>query len=317
MRTLYPDIEPYQQFFMATGGAHKVYVEISGNPGGFPVLFLHGGPCSGTRPGHRRYFDPERYRIVLFDQRGCGLSEPFGELSDNTTQALCDDMERLRQTLQIERWLLFGGSWGAALALIYAQRHPGRVAGMILRGVFLARFRDLQWFIGDGVRRIYPEQWRRLAGPAPAAEQHALLQDLWRQLTGSDEITKRRIAREWLAWGEQVTLGARYDPHGRCQPITARMVKQAAMELHYGVNRYFLSENQILENCAGLGAIPTRIVHGRQDLVCPVEAALDLAEALPQSELVILPEAGHIGQSPDMIDALVTATDHFANSALD
>ncbi|MGR8953657.1 MAG: alpha/beta fold hydrolase, partial [Gammaproteobacteria bacterium] len=207
MKTLYPDITPNHVFYLETGGPHSIYVEECGNPEGIPVIFLHGGPCSGTRPDHRRFFDPKRYRIILFDQRGCGQSKPFGEIANNTTQDLIDDMERIRKRLRIDHWLLFGGSWGAALALLYAQQHHGRVLGMILRGVFLARQMDMDWFLQNGAGRIYPEQWRRLYESIPARDRINLLQGLCNAISGEDEIARRRVAREWSAWGGQVALG--------------------------------------------------------------------------------------------------------------
>jgi proline iminopeptidase len=311
MKTLYPEITPNQTFYLETGSQHSVYVEESGNPKGIPVIFLHGGPCSGTKPDHRRFFDPELYRIILFDQRGCGLSKPFGEIANNTTQDLIDDMERIRQHLNIDQWLLFGGSWGAALALLYAQQHPGRVLGMILRGVFLARQMDMDWFLKSGAGRIYPEQWRRLYESIPSCDRVNLLQGLCNAIEGSDEIARRRVAREWSAWGGQVALGNAFQAD-ETSHVTEQMVQQAAMELHYAGHSYFLEENQILDNCNKLLEIPTVIIHGRNDLVCPIEAAISLQHALPEAETIVLPNAGHIAQNDDMIDALVSATERFA-----
>ncbi|MFZ2168460.1 MAG: prolyl aminopeptidase [Methylococcaceae bacterium] len=312
MKTLYPEITPYHTFFLETGSKHSVYVEQSGNPEGFPVIFLHGGPCSGTKPDHRRFFNPEHYRIILFDQRGCGLSLPFGELEHNTTQDLIDDMERIRQQLQIEQWLVFGGSWGAALALLYAQQHPARVNGLIIRAVFLVRQQDLDWFAKDGAGRIYPEQWQRLLESIPEQGRHNLVQGLCDALWGEDEVATRRAAREWMAWGGQVALGNDYQPDTQNDHITEKMVKQVRMELHYARSHYFIQENRILENCAILNNIPTVIIHGRQDLVCPLEAGMKLYQALPHAQYIVLPNAGHIARGEEMIDALVTATDRFS-----
>ncbi len=312
MKILYPDITPYHTFFLETGSKHLVYVEQSGNPEGLPVIFLHGGPCSGTKPDHRRFFNPEHYRIILFDQRGCGLSLPFGELEHNTTQDLIDDMERIRQQLQIEQWLLFGGSWGAALALLYAQQHPARVSGLVLRAVFLVRQQDLDWFARDGAGRIYPEQWQRLLESIPEQGRHNLVQGLCDVLWGEDEVATRRAAREWIAWGGQVALGNDYQPNTQNDHVTEKMVKQVRMELHYARSHYFIKENRILENCAMLDNIPTIIIHGRQDLLCPLEAGMKLYQALPHAEYIVLPNAGHIAQGEEMIDALVTSTDKFA-----
>ena len=312
MKTLYPELSPFHTFFLETGTQHAVYVEQSGNPDGIPVIFLHGGPCSGTKPDHRRFFNPKQYHIILFDQRGCGLSLPFGELENNTTQALIDDMERLRQHIGVKQWLLFGGSWGAALALLYAQQQPDKVLAMILRAAFLARQQDLDWFAKLGVNLIYPEQWQRLLDSVPAQGREDLVQGLSEALWGEDEVATRRVAKEWMAWGGQVALGNAYSAERQNDHVTEKMVKQVGMELHYAKNRYFVTENQILENCATLTAIPSIIIHGRQDLVCPIEAGMRLHQALPAAQYTILPNAGHIAQGEEMIDALVTATDHFA-----
>jgi len=311
MKTLYPEIDPNPIFYLETGSQHAVYVEESGNPEGIPVIFLHGGPCSGTKPDHRRFFDPALYRIILFDQRGCGQSKPFGEIENNTTQDLIDDMERIRIHLNIEQWLLFGGSWGAALALLYAQQHPGRVLGLILRGVFLARQMDMDWFLKNGAGRIYPEQWHRLYESIPSRDRVNLLQGLCKAIAGDDEIAQRRVARAWSAWGGQVALGNAFEADENSH-VTEQMVQQAAMELHYAEHGYFVEENQILDNCNKLHGIPTVIIHGRNDLVCPIEAAFSLQHALPEADMIVLPNAAHIAQGDDMIDALVSAADRFA-----
>lgn len=310
MKTLYPEILPYITFFLETPTQHRIYIEESGNPDGIPVIFLHGGPCSGTKPNHRRFFNPDYYRIVLMDQRGCGLSLPFGALEHNTTQDLIQDIEQLRQHLKIKQWLLFGGSWGATLALLYAQHYPDNVCGMILRGVFLGRAKDADWFLNsNGVGRIYPEQWQKLYESVHENLRADLLQGLCAELWGKDEIAKRRVAKGWAAWGAQVSLGRDYQPTLESQHVTEKEVKHTMMELHYAKHHYFIRENQILENCALLTEIPASIIHGRYDLVCPVEAAVALHKALPNAEYKVLPNAGHITQHTEMIDALVNATD--------
>jgi proline iminopeptidase len=312
MKILYPEIQPYHTFFLETGSKHSVYVELSGNPDGMPVIFLHGGPCSGTKPDHRRFFNPERYRIILFDQRGCGQSLPFGELEDNTTEDLIADMERIREQLGIDRWLVFGGSWGAALALLYAQKHKNPVAGLIVRGVFLARQMDLDWFAKDGANRIYPEQWQRLIESLPEQQRENLLPGIVQALWGEDEVARLRAAKEWTAWNGQVALASNYQPAVQNGQTAEKIIKQVRMEVHYARNHYFIEENRILENCGGLSGIPAIIIHGRNDLVCPIEAAMKLHQALPDAEYVILPNAGHVAQGEEMIGALVSATDKLA-----
>jgi proline iminopeptidase len=311
MNNLYPEIAPFQSFFLETGSRHAVYVEQSGNPDGIPVIFLHGGPCSGTKPDHRRFFNTEFYRIILFDQRGSGLSLPFGELEHNSTQDLIDDMERIRLDLNINQWLLFGGSWGGALALLYAQQHGDKVMGMIIRGVFLARQQDLDWFIKGGAGLIYPELWRELLASVPEQASENVLYGLCAALWSDDEVAHKRVTKAWMDWGGQVALGNDYQS-GAIGEISEQMVKQVRMEMHYARNRYFIKENQILENCERLQTIPTVIIHGRYDLVCPVEAGMRLAEALPGADYIVLPNAGHVAKGDEMIDALVSATDRFA-----
>ena len=295
---------------LETGSVHRVYVEQSGNPAGIPVIFLHGGPCSGTKPDHRRFFDPERYHIILMDQRGCGQSLPFGELDGNTTQDLLADMERIRQQLHIDQWLLFGGSWGGTLALLYAQQYPERVLAMILRGVFLARHSDLRWFLGDGVNRIYPECWQELLDAVGASTPEDILPRLCDAVFGGDEDAARRAAPHWQRWGGQVALGAEFVPSA--EPVDDRAVKQVRMELHYARNRYFIGENQILQNCDVLRHIPVAIIHGQNDLTCPLEAGWRLSLALPQACFQVLPNSGHVAKGDEMIDALVSAADEMA-----
>ena len=287
-----------------------MYVEQSGNPNGIPVVFLHGGPCSGTRPEQRCFFDPALYHIILFDQRGCGQSLPFGELEKNTTQDLIDDMERIRTQLNIQQWLLFSGSWGSALALLYAQQHIAAVTGMIIRGVFLARQQDLDWFVRKGASRIYPEQYQYLLDALPGGDIELLYSSLW----SDNEERVRRVTAAWMQWSSQVAVGADYQKpeQEQAEEITPEMVSQVRMELNYARNHYFIRENQILENCAGLQEIPCIIVHGRHDFVCPMAAGYSLSRALPNAECRVLEHAGHIAQGDEMIDALVDASDQMA-----
>ena len=307
MKQLYPEITPFHTFFLEADAVHRVYVEQSGNPAGIPVIFLHGGPCSGTKPDHRRFFDPEHYHIILLDQRGCGLSLPFGELQGNDTQGLLTDMELIRVQLRIEQWLLFGGSWGATLALLYAQQYPEQVMGMVLRGVFLARRTDMEWFLQNGVNRIYPQCWQDLLSSVNAQQDEDVLQKLCDAVFGDDPVAAEMAARHWQLWGGQVALGADFVPSYEAVDTTA--VKQVQMELHYAWNHYFLAEEQILQHCAVLKNIPTIIIHGQNDLTCPLEAGWRLSKALPQAKYVVLPNAGHVAKGGEMIDALVSATD--------
>jgi proline iminopeptidase len=312
MKPLYPEIDPFATHSFARDG-HRIHVEECGNPHGFPALFLHGGPGSGCKAYHRGFFDPGLYRIALLDQRGCGRSTPPGALHHNTTADLLSDIEHIRRHLGADQWLIFAGSWGVTLALLYAQAHPSKVAGLILRGTFLARRRDLDWFVGEnGVRQIYPDTWAHLSSQLPDDGRADPVAALHRILTGDDELAQRRAARAWEQWGGQVALGEAFDPRALNGHVASQDVVQARIELHYAANRYFIDENLILDQCHRIRHIPTTIIHGRRDLVCPVESAWSLHQRLPDSALRILPQAGHIASTDDMIDALVSATDDMA-----
>jgi proline iminopeptidase len=310
MRSLYPEITPFHSFFLETYSAHQVYVEQSGNPAGMPVIFLHGGPCSGTKPDHRRFFNPELYHIILMDQRGCGQSLPFGELQANTTQDLLADMERIRSQLNLPQWLLFGGSWGGTLALLYAQQHRQRVLGMILRGVFLARQTDMDWYLGNGVNRIYPQQWQALTNSVPAQFANNIAQGLFHTVFADDETIAKPAAKQWQQWGGLVALG--YDFRADSEPLTEVDLKQVRMELHYARYGYFIKENQVLDNCTVLQDIPTIIIHGQNDLTCPLESGWRLHQALPKAQFKVIANAGHVARGVEMIDALVSASDDMA-----
>lgn len=312
MRTLYAPVEPYARHEFAFG-SHRVYVEECGNPAGEPVVFLHGGPGSGCKTDHRRFFDPARFRALLIDQRGAGRSTPQGGCEDNDTDALLDDLEVVRRRLGVERWLLFGGSWGAALALLYAERHVARVSGMILRGAFLAREMDLNWFVSDGAPRIYADQWQQLVSTIPESQRGDLLAAIDAQLWGKDELAQRRMAREWALWTNCVALGEDFDPDAFGEHVPAQSLHQARIELHYARHRYFIAEGQILADSAVLRDIPTIIIHGRRDLVCPPEAALTLHRHLPHAQLRLVRGAGHIAAGEAMVDALVSAADEMAD----
>jgi len=312
MLGLYPEIQPYAQHRLPVGGPHVLYVEESGNPQGIPVVFLHGGPGGGTQPWHRRFFDPELYRIVLFDQRGAGQSVPHAELEGNTTPELVADMEQLREFLGIDRWLVFGGSWGSTLALAYAEAHPERVTGLILRGIFLCRPEDLRWFYQEGASRIFPDAWEDYERIIPPAERDDYIRAYYRRLTGGDQIAQMAAAKAWSVWeGQCSTLKPNPGVVGHfAEPHTALAL--ARIECHYFVNDIFLPPGDLLAKAERLRDIPGVIVHGRYDMVCPLDNAFALHKAWPSSELHIVRDAGHSAAEPGIIDALVKATHDFA-----
>lgn len=308
MLTLFPETVPYATHHFDVEAPHRLYVEECGNPKGLPVVFLHGGPGAGCEEYHRRFFDPERYRIVLFDQRGCGRSGPHAELKNNTTQALIADMELIRERLGIDKWVVFGGSWGSTLALVYAETHPEHVLGLVLRGIFLCRPQEIHWFYQEGANRIFPDYWEDYLKPIPENERSDLLHAFYRRLTSDNEIERMAAAKAWSIWeGRCATLRpsrAVRDHFG--DPFTAMSL--ARIECHYFVNDTFLKPNQILNDAYRLKGIPGVIVHGRYDVVCPVENAWDLHKAWPESDLKIIGDAGHSATEPGIIDALIQAT---------
>lgn len=312
MNTLYPEILPYVQHSLAVELPHVLHIEECGNPKGIPVLFVHGGPGAGCEDYHRRFFDPERYRIILFDQRGCGHSTPHASLEGNTTQALVADMERIREHLGIDKWLLFGGSWGSTLSLVYAETHPERVLGLILRGIFMCRPHEIAWFYQQGASRLFPEYWQEYLAPIPEAERGELVNAFYRRLTSDNEMARMAAAKAWSLWeGKTSTLWpskAVVDHFGN--PYTA--LSLARIECHYFVNDSFLEPEQILRHAGRLKGIPGVIVHGRYDVVCPVENAWQLHRVWPDAQLKIIPDAGHSASEPGTVDALVQATIDFA-----
>ncbi|MBI2969484.1 MAG: prolyl aminopeptidase [Gammaproteobacteria bacterium] len=310
MRQLYPEIEPFAVHRLAVDTLHEIYVEECGNPDGVPVVFLHGGPGSGCREDHRRYFDPARYRVVLFDQRGCNRSTPRGEVRENSTLELLGDMERIRERLGVRRWLVYGGSWGAALALLYAEAHPDRVQAMILRGAFLARRCDLDWFLRAGVSRIFPDEWTRFEGHVPEAERTDLVGAYHRRLHGPDHEERIAAARAWSRWAGRVTTYLL--PESEEEEDTEKTICQVSIETHYAYHRYFIRENQVLEEIGRLPRVPVLIVHGRRDLTCTLDSSWSLHRDIPASVLKIVREGGHLASEPVMIDALVHATDEMA-----
>lgn len=314
MRALYPEIKALRSHRLAVDAVHTLYVEEAGNPRGLPVVFLHGGPGSGCNENHRRYFNPKKYRIVLLDQRGCHRSQPAGATENNSTQGLVADLERIRTHLGIDKWLVFGGSWGAALGLLYAQAHPERVAGMVLRGVFLARRRDLTWFVEQGVNRIFPDFWQEFIGVIPAPERGDLVSAFHRRVHGPDPALRREAALAWAKWtGRVVTyLLSSVDPHSYQPGDMEKVTREVLIETHYAKHSYFIAENQILNDVDKLPDAPIKIIHGRRDLTCALEASWALRQALPSAELTIVETGGHLAGEAVMVDALVGATDAMA-----
>lgn len=317
MLTLYPEIKPYARHQLAVDHPHELYVDESGTPDGLPVLFVHGGPGAGCDAASRRWFDPTLYRIVSFDQRGCGRSTPHASLEQNTTWDLVADMERIREHLGIEKWVLFGGSWGSTLSLAYAQTYPERVHALILRGIFLCRPQEIQWFYQEGASRLFPDYWEDYLAPIPAEERHDLVAAFYRRLTGNDQIAQMHAAKAWSIWeGRTATLR----PNGQVierfsEPQRALSI--ARIECHYFVNNAFLEENQLLRDMHKIAHIPGVIVHGRYDVVCPLDNAWALHQAWPNSELLIIRDAGHAAGELGITDALVRATGQVAKRLLD
>lgn len=314
MFTLFPDIVPYVRHSLEVTPPHTLHVEECGNPAGVPVVVLHGGPGAGCEPYHRRFFDPEKYRIILFDQRGCGRSTPHGELGNNTTQDLIADIERIRKHLDIERWMIFGGSWGSTLALVYAQTHPDRVSGMILRGIFLCSPREITWFYQDGASRFFPDYWEDFLQPIPEHERNDLLHAYYRRLTGADEVARMSAAKSWSRWeGRTASLMLNKEIVSHyTSPFTA--LSLARIESHYFVNNAFLEPDQIIGNMDRISHIPATIVHGRYDIICPIESAWVLHKTWPQAGFNIVANAGHSASEKGIIDALVNATHDFSTT---
>ena len=312
-RVLYPHIEPTRTGRLKVSDLHELYWEESGNPGGKPVVFLHGGPGGGSEPKQRRFFDPARYRIVLFDQRGCGKSTPHACLEANTTWDLVDDLEALRSHLGIQRWQVFGGSWGSTLALAYAEKHPQVVSELVLRGIFLLRRRELEWFYQEGASRMFADVWQTFLEPIPLAERGDLMKAYHARLTSDDVALRQRAARAWSVW-EAATSFFQANPD-----YVARAGEDdfslafSRIESHYFVNRgFFERETQLLDEVDRIRDIPTVIVQGRYDVVCPMESAWDLKRVFPEAELHIVPDAGHSAYEPGNTHELVLATDRFA-----
>ncbi len=310
MRDLYPPIEPKRIGYLEVDG-HEIYFEESGNLKGNPVIFLHGGPGSGTDPKHRRFFDPEKYRIILMDQRGCGKSRPHASLEKNTTWDLVNDIESLRENLGIDRWVVFGGSWGSTLALAYAESHPKNVKGLILRGIFLCREEELNWFFKSGANLLFPEEWEKFIAPISPEERGDMIEAYYKKLMSND---RKQAAYAWSRW-EGMTVRLEVDPEFLnyfTEDIHADAV--ARIECHYFKNKaFFKTDNWLIEQAHHIKNIPTTIIHGRYDIICPVKNAWDLSKALPNAKLEIISNAGHSASEPGILDALIRASDEFSN----
>jgi len=309
---LYPPIEPFAHHSFQVDQQHTLCVEESGNPQGTPILFVHGGPGGGCSPIHRQFFNPSDYRIVLFDQRGCGKSRPHACLTNNTTAHLIEDIEKIRRHLKIEKWVLFGGSWGSTLSLLYAQTYPERVLGLILRGIFLCRNQDVQWFYQQGANQFFPEFWKDFIAPVAPEKRHDMIGAYHEILTSDNEILRMRAAEAWSIWeGRTSTLKTSPDlvshfgdPH--------HALAMARIECHYFKHESFIEENQILNNIHIIKDIPTTIIQGRYDMVCPVNQAIELANSLPQAKLIVSSYAGHSAFELELCQALVDTTDSYS-----
>jgi proline iminopeptidase len=305
---LYPAIEPYQTGFLMVSCGHRLAYEICGNPEGRPVVFLHGGPGAGCTPTHRQFFDPAVYKIILFDQRGAGRSTPSASINDNTTVDLVNDIELIRAHLNVRDWVVFGGSWGSTLALAYASAHPEACRALILRGIWLCRPSDLQWWF-DGIRIVYPEYWEAFASHIPEIERHDLLTAYLLRLTNTDPAIHMPAA---AAWDRYETCCSRLMPQSEEDPSDDQsMLSLARIEAHYMRHAAFLGENELIEAVPRLRHVPCAIVHGRYDMLCPVEGAFALAQSWPEATLNIVPDAGHSAMEPGICRQLVLATNQF------
>jgi proline iminopeptidase len=314
LRSLYPEIEPFDSGMLRVSPLHTLYYEQSGNPNGKPVVFLHGGPGGGTNPKCRRFFDPAVYRIVLFDQRGCGKSTPHAELTDNTTWDLVADIERVRGPLGIDRWQVFGGSWGSTLALAYAQTHPDKVTELVLRGIFMLRRAELEWFYQKGCDALYPDAWETYLASIPEVERGDLMSAYHRRLTSEDAKIRTDAARAWSVWEGATSFLWQDKSHIESSAEDEFALAFARIECHYFVNGgFFEHDDQLLRNVDRIRNIPAVIVQGRYDVVCPLRSAWDLHRAWPEAELHIVQDAGHSAFEPGILHELVEATDRFGS----
>jgi proline iminopeptidase len=309
-RELFPPIEPYQTGWLKVDDLHTLYWEVSGNPQGVPVVFLHGGPGAGTQAIHRRFFDPRRWRIVLFDQRGAGRSEPHGETRQNTTELLVEDIEKLRKHLGVERWHLFGGSWGSTLALAYAQTHPARCLGMILRGICLLEPHEIDWFL-YGLKTVFPDAWETFAGVVGPNDRNNLLDAYIKLMNDPSPHIRARACAAWSGYESSCSTLLPHPDHSLMQDDGHRAIGIARMETHYFKNCMFNPPTALTDNVDKIRNIPAVLVHGRYDMICPVSNAWKLHKKWPEAELVIVPDAGHAALEPGIRDRLIEATERF------
>lgn len=312
MRTFYPEIEPYDHGMLDVGDGHHVYWELCGNPAGKPVVFLHGGPGGGCTPTQRRLFDPEKYRILLFDQRGCGRSRPYASLEANTTWHLVADIERLREMIGVDKWMVFGGSWGSTLALAYAQEHPERVTELVLRGIFTLRRSELLWYYQEGASWIFPDKWEGFLAPIPEDERGDLMAAYRKRLIDPDPAVRAKAARAWSLWeGETITLlhNQEYSDQFGDEHYA---IAFARIENHYFVNEGWFEEGQLIRNAHRLKDIPGVIIQGRYDIATPAKTAWELHKAWPEAKFIMVPDAGHAVSEPGITHHLIEATDAFA-----
>lgn len=311
-RPLYPEIEPYQTGILAVGDGHQMYYEECGNPQGKPAVYVHGGPGGGSNAGQRRVFDPQKYRIILFDQRGCGKSTPTASLEHNTTWDLVADMEKLREHLSIKCWQVCGGSWGSTLSLAYAQTHPDRVTELILRGIFTLRKTELDWYYQGGAASLFPDEWEKFVQPIPLAEREFMIGAYYRQLTSDDKVKQLAAARAWSIWeGSTINLLQRPQQieHFASEDFA---VAFSRIECHYFVNKgFFESDGWLIANVDKIRHLPTVIIQGRYDACTPMTTAWDLHKALPEADFHVVPDAGHAFDEPGIADQLVRATDAY------
>jgi proline iminopeptidase len=314
MRTFYPEIEPYDHGMLDVADGHRIYWELCGNPQGKPVVFLHGGPGGGCTPTQRRLFDPEKYRILLFDQRGCGRSTPYASLEANTTWDLVADIERLRTMIGVDKWMVFGGSWGSTLALAYAETHPERVTELVLRGIFTLRRAELLWYYQEGASWIFPDKWEGFLAPIPEEERGDLMAAYRKRLIDSDPAVRAEAARAWSLWeGETITLlhNQEYSDQFGDEHYA---IAFARIENHYFVNEGWFEEGQLIRNAHRLKGIPGVIIQGRYDIATPPKTAWELHKAWPEAQFIMVPDAGHAVSEPGITHHLIEATDAFARS---